>query len=99
MAKPVFWGRVQCLLPEIPEFFRQYNSRNNQMLLMTFLQIKSEIDNTIKQYGVGRVAVIIGTSTSGISDGEDALFIRKIIMIFLMTINSHNKKFATVRNS
>ena len=72
-----FLGRVQCLLPEIPEFFRQYNSRNNQMLLMTLLQIKSEIDNTIKQYGVGRVAVIIGTSTSGISDGEDALFHQK----------------------
>ncbi len=66
-------GRVTGGLPALPAGFERYNSRNNQMLLLAFSQIEAEVRDAIAQYGADRVAVILGTSTSGIAEGEDAL--------------------------
>ncbi len=66
-------GRVTCHLPAIPENLARYASRNNQLALSALLQMQSSIEQAIAQYGNDRVAVIVGTSTSGISDGEQAL--------------------------
>lgn len=63
-------GKVKDNLPDIPEHLSQYGTRNNQLLYAAYLQIQHEIHQTIKKYGTQRVAIIMGTSTSGIHEGD-----------------------------
>ena len=72
-GKETVVGKVLSELPEIDARFTDQNSRNNRLALSSLLQIEKEIQRAIKQFGAGRVAVVVGTSTSGISDGEQAL--------------------------
>ncbi|WP_022941517.1 beta-ketoacyl-[acyl-carrier-protein] synthase family protein [Psychromonas hadalis] len=72
-GKETVVGRVKGCLPEIEATFIHKNSRNNRLALSSLLQIKTQIERAIKQFGAERIAVIVGTSTSGISDGEIAL--------------------------
>ncbi|MFK3798009.1 beta-ketoacyl-[acyl-carrier-protein] synthase family protein [Pseudomonas sp. NPDC088444] len=67
-ALPV--GAVKSQLPEIPAVVAQQSSRNNQLLLAAALQIESDIQQAIDQYGRDRVGVILGTSTSGIDEAS-----------------------------
>ena len=48
-------------------------SRNNQLALAALTQIRPAVDAAIERYGAARVGVVIGTSTSGIAEGESAL--------------------------
>jgi 3-oxoacyl-[acyl-carrier-protein] synthase I len=66
-------GRAQGQLPDIPAHLSRFNSRNNQLLLAAALQIQTEIEAAIAQYGPHRVGVVLGTSTSGIAETEQAL--------------------------
>lgn len=50
-----------------------FNTRNNQIALSVLKQIEVNVNAAIKQYGADRIAVIVATSTSGISDGERAI--------------------------
>ncbi|PHM53393.1 beta-ketoacyl-[acyl-carrier-protein] synthase family protein [Xenorhabdus sp. KK7.4] len=63
-------GGVDAELPAIPPHLHQHNSRNNQLLLAALMQIKPQVDKAIAQYGRERVAVIMGTSTSGLNEGD-----------------------------
>jgi 3-oxoacyl-[acyl-carrier-protein] synthase I len=63
-------GKVTADLPNIPSHLSQYTTRNNRLLYGAYLQIQSEIDNAISRYGDKRIAIIIGTSTSGIHEGD-----------------------------
>ncbi len=47
-------------------------SRNNQLALSALAQIRPDVDAAIEKYGAHRVGIIIGTSTSGIAEGEAA---------------------------
>jgi 3-oxoacyl-[acyl-carrier-protein] synthase-1 len=69
-------GKIATALPDIDGALSHYNTRNNRIALSALLQIKPDIEKVIQQYGASRVAVIVGTSTSGISDGELALATR-----------------------
>jgi 3-oxoacyl-[acyl-carrier-protein] synthase-1 len=60
---------LPCLAAEPPEF----QSRNNQLLLAALLQIRPQVDAAIQRFGAARVGVVIGSSTSGIAEGERAL--------------------------
>jgi 3-oxoacyl-[acyl-carrier-protein] synthase-1 len=60
-------------LPKIPNHLKQYDSRNNRLILMSLLEIKKSIDLVLAKVGKSRLGVIIGTSTSGIAEGIDAL--------------------------
>ncbi|HLC15882.1 MAG TPA: beta-ketoacyl-[acyl-carrier-protein] synthase family protein [Thermodesulfovibrionia bacterium] len=66
-------GRVQNELPAIPGVFKEYACRNNQLLLAAYQQIQAEVDEAIVMYGRHRIAVVAGSSTSGILEGEMAL--------------------------
>lgn len=66
-------GKIATALPEIDCGLAHYNTRNNRIALSALLQIKPAMEKVIQQYGAERVAVIVATSTSGISDGELAL--------------------------
>jgi 3-oxoacyl-[acyl-carrier-protein] synthase-1 len=60
-------------LPSLDEFPLRHRSRNNQLALAALSQIRSAVDGAIERYGASRFAVVIGTSTSGIAEGETAL--------------------------
>jgi len=71
--RPVWLGTVTGVLPAIPGDLMAHRSRNNQLLLAALAQIESQVSAAIAQYGKDRVAVIMGTSTSGIAEGEEAV--------------------------
>ena len=71
--RPVWLGTVTGDLPAIPDDLMAHRSRNNQLLLAALAQIESQVSAAIAQYGKDRVAVIMGTSTSGIAEGEEAV--------------------------
>jgi len=66
-------GLYQGDLPSIPLDDKKWHSRNNQFALAALNQIESEVAGAIDRYGALRVGVIIGTSTSGIAEGEAAI--------------------------
>ncbi len=48
-------------------------SRNNQLAATAYAQIADDVEIAKRQFGQDRVAVVIGTSTSGIAAGETAM--------------------------
>lgn len=70
---PVPITEVLSVLPTIPKPLHCYQSRTNQLLLAALDQIRPAVNEAINRYGRQRVAVIIGTSTSGIAEGEKAV--------------------------
>lgn len=65
-------GRVDTPLTTLPDHLVEFDSRNNQLALSAMLQIEDKVRQAVNDFGPSRVAVIIGTSTSGIADGEKA---------------------------
>ena len=65
-------GRVDAELPTLPSHFAEYDCRNNQLLVAAATQLDSGIEALKSQYAAARIAVLIGTSTSGIAAGEVA---------------------------
>lgn len=63
-------GGVDGELPVIADTFRDHRSRNNQLLLAALAQIQPQVDGAITRYGHERVAVVLGTSTSGLDEGD-----------------------------
>src|SRR5207302_9115422 len=66
-------GSVETALPEVPSALHRYDCRNNRLALAALQQIRPEVAAAIGRYGAGRIAVVLGTSTSGIGEGEAAL--------------------------
>ena len=63
-------GGVEGALPPIPDAFSAHRTRNNQLLLAALAQIQPQVDDAIARYGQDRVAVVMGTSTSGLDEGD-----------------------------
>ncbi|MDE3271996.1 beta-ketoacyl-ACP synthase [Pseudoalteromonas sp. G4] len=63
-------GAVKAELPEIADSF--FNTRNNQLLLSAYLQIEKTFKALCKDVAKSRIAIVLGTSTSAISEGESA---------------------------
>lgn len=66
-------GEVLAKLPETSDWPAIYRTRNNQLAAHAYQQIKAEVEQVKLAFGANRIAVIIGTSTSGIAEGEQAL--------------------------
>jgi len=71
--REVWVGSVTATLPTWPEHLAQFDSRNNRLLLAALNQIRSEVDAAISKHGRDRIAVVLGSSTSGIGEGEAAV--------------------------
>ena len=71
-GKATIVGRVSESLPSLPEYLQKFNTRNNCLALSALKQIEPTIELMKKQYGTDRIAIVVGTSTSGIADGETA---------------------------
>lgn len=70
---PTYLGKIQGHLPKIPTEYAEHNSRNNEILLAALEQVRPYLDECLQSVDRSRVAVIMGTSTSGIAEGEAAL--------------------------
>ena len=65
-------GAVSDPLPEIPAALARYACRNNAMALAALAQIEAPLRDALARCGASRVGVVLGTSTSGVSDAEAA---------------------------
>ena len=70
---PVYVGEVKAELPVIAKQYSVYNCKNNQLLLAALGQIRQTVELMIKQFGRQRIGVVLGTSTSGVRNTEQAL--------------------------
>jgi 3-oxoacyl-[acyl-carrier-protein] synthase I len=68
-------GRIdpEFALPPLDDYPPLHRSRNNQVGLAAINQIRPAIEREIQRRGAERIGVVIGTSTSGIAEGEAAL--------------------------
>lgn len=66
-------GEVPGPLPEIPSRLKRYACRNNALIMAAVQQMEKPIAEVIDAVGRSRVAVVIGSSTSGVSDAEVAI--------------------------
>ncbi len=74
IGEEVCVGKILDDLPEQdPKTPKIHKSRNNQVLLAAYLQIKQTVENAVNRYGSDRIGIILGSSTSGIASGERAL--------------------------
>lgn len=79
--QPCDWipGKQTCVaavtadLPPVPNPLEGHASRNLQLALCALEQIQPDISAVAARYGADRVAVVAGTSTSGIAEGEAAV--------------------------
>ncbi|SSW69259.1 beta-ketoacyl-ACP synthase [Achromobacter agilis] len=66
-------GDYAGALPAIAETLpAHHHSRNNQLLLAAALQIEPQLRGAVARYGPARVAVVLGTSTSGVNNNAPA---------------------------
>lgn len=68
-----FVGRIHEDSPALPPKFSAYDSRNNRLLKSIFFRMEGIWDSTIKGLSKSRIGLVLGTSTSGMSDVESAV--------------------------
>lgn len=66
-------GEVRTPLPALEELPVALRGRNNALLDVALAQIAPAVAAAITRHGAERVAVVLGTSTSGIGESEQAL--------------------------
>jgi 3-oxoacyl-[acyl-carrier-protein] synthase-1 len=66
-------GRVRAALQPVPDSLAQFDCRNNRLLATALAQIAPSVAELRQIIGPARLAVVIGTSTAGIAEGEDAI--------------------------
>ena len=76
-GKTTFTGLISAPLEDINDNFSDLESRNNQLLFSVFKQIEPTYNLLKKDIPADRIGVVIGTSTSGISDVEKAFEYKK----------------------
>lgn len=71
--RQILVGMVDAELPVLgPEMF-EYDCRNNRLAALVLDQIAGPVREAVRRFGRGRVAVVTGTSTSGVGDAELAI--------------------------
>lgn len=70
-ALPV--GRVNVALPSVDHLPHYQQTRSNQLLLSALERIRPELEARMGTLSPLRVAVVLGSSTSGIAEGEQAI--------------------------
>jgi len=72
--KQVWVGAYQhALIDSIPEFLQDVDSRNLRFALTALKSIEADVKAYVAQFDRKRLAIILGTSTSGIADNEKLL--------------------------
>ncbi len=71
-------GVVKEELGALPASLSDLDCRNNRLMQVCLDQIAPEVAKAVQRYGCDRIAVVLGTSTSGIASSEDALKIYRL---------------------
>lgn len=71
--REVYTGIIEVPLLHVPEDLSQFACRNNQLLMQVAEQLRPQLEALRVKYASERIAVILGTSTSGILAGENAV--------------------------
>lgn len=66
-------GDLAAPLPELPAALQHLDSRNNRLALAALAQLRRTLDGLLARTPARRVGVAIGTSTSGIAEGGEAV--------------------------
>lgn len=72
-GRSVYTGVVNAELPAWPEALAPLASRNNRLLAAASSQIRGAVEAARQRYGAQRIGVVLGSSTSGIAEGETAI--------------------------
>lgn len=72
----LFVGKVMGQLPDISDKANYFNTRNNQLARLALESLKPELNDLKLTVANERIGVIVGTSTSGIREGEIAVKLR-----------------------
>jgi 3-oxoacyl-[acyl-carrier-protein] synthase-1 len=71
-GRPLALGAVNDVLPSLEDVPVRLQGRNNALLRAALNQIRPAVDAAIARFGAHRVAIVLGTSTSGIGESESA---------------------------
>lgn len=71
-GRPCFVGSVNGELPDLSHLEKKWQGRNNQLIAAAAAQIKPAVAALIHRHGAHRIAVVLGTSTSGVGESEQA---------------------------
>jgi 3-oxoacyl-[acyl-carrier-protein] synthase-1 len=71
--REILVGLVDAELPALDPSLAEYDCRNNRLAASVLDQIAAPIEDAIARFGRARVAVVGGTSTSGVGDAEIAI--------------------------
>ncbi len=66
-------GRVAAELAPLPPGNERFECRNNRLLLLALDQIRAAVSHALDRFGPQRLGIVLGTSTSGIHEGEAAI--------------------------
>lgn len=69
----LFVGEVNAELPSLSTKKPYFNTRNNQLAKLALFALENEINDVKSSTPTHRIGVIVGTSTSGIAEGEQAI--------------------------
>lgn len=87
-GRSVLVGAAPGISPESPE----EDCRNNRLMLVALEQIAPAVAAAVDRFGPHRVAVVLGTSTSGIAKGEAALAERRRTGIWPAGFHYHQQE-------
>ena len=68
-GQKLYCGVVATELPDISDKHPSFHTRNNALCLKALSEIRPEVDAAISKFGRTRVAVVLGTSTPGLTEG------------------------------
>ncbi|HEX9446501.1 MAG TPA: beta-ketoacyl-[acyl-carrier-protein] synthase family protein [Dongiaceae bacterium] len=71
-GRAIHVGAIAGDLPELGEVWQAYDCRNNRAMAAALQQISGEIERMVARVGRDRIAVVLGSSTGGIAEGEVA---------------------------
>lgn len=71
-GRPLHLGEVSGALPALDELPVALRGRNNALLQLAIESIRAQVEAVVARFGAHRVAVVLGTSTSGVGESERA---------------------------
>ncbi len=71
--RAVIVGALPFDLPSLGAEFSQFDCRNNRLLVHVLNEIQDDVTAVISTYGNKRIGIVLGSSTSGIAEGGEAL--------------------------
>ncbi|GAA5215080.1 beta-ketoacyl-[acyl-carrier-protein] synthase family protein [Corallincola platygyrae] len=72
-GRQTYLGRVSVELSQLPRVLADYECRNSRLLFHSYQQIADKVTELKRRYGASRIGVVLGSSTAGIAEGEQAL--------------------------